>query len=81
MKKCRNCKYWIQDKETEKTFNENFGSCKNKKFAYIEDIKQEVSKNDKEIYNDYHIIYEDYEGYWARLRTNKDFGCINFEEK
>jgi len=20
-------------------------------------------------------------GHWARLKTNKDFGCINFEEE
>ena len=30
MKRCKNCKYWIHDQESEKAFNENFGSCKNK---------------------------------------------------
>ena len=39
MKRCKNCKYWIHDQESEKAFNENFGSCKNKKVAYIEDIE------------------------------------------
>ncbi len=81
MKRCKNCKYWIQDQESEKAFNENFGSCKNKKFAYIEDIEPNNLKRNKEIYNDYHVIYEDYDGHWARLKTNKDFGCIDFEEK
>ena len=48
---------------------------------YIEDIESNNLKRNKEIYNDYHVIYEDYDGHWARLKTNKDFGCIDFEEK
>jgi len=26
-----------------------------------------------------HVIYWDYESHMAELRTNKDFGCVNFE--
>lgn len=70
MGNCKNCKFW----EKEELFYENFGYCNCKKFAYEEEVKKEEEDN-------YHVLYSDSEGYMATLVVNKDFGCIDFEER
>ena len=70
MGNCKNCKFWSEDK----SFYKNFGDCLCDKFAYEDDI----NKKDQD---KYHLLYGDYDGYMATLKVNKDFGCIDFEEK
>lgn len=69
MKNCKNCKFWKEDKE----YHENFGDCLCDKFEYEGNLK-------KSDYDRYHLLYMDYEGYMARIKVHKDFGCIDFEE-
>jgi len=62
-----------------------FGMCRNSKFAYIGDIEPEIIYKDGmatfPAIEEKHVIYWDYQSHMATFRTNKDFGCVNFQHK
>lgn len=81
MGKCKNCKYWKQDKDTIECYNENFGECTHKKVADLDCIEDDKNDKRKERLNKYDIIYSADVFEVAELKMNKEFGCINFEDK
>jgi len=66
MERCKDCLYWKQ----KNSFREDFGECWCEKFVCYEDILSNTVSKDK------HIICDD-----RIIRTNKDFGCIDFKSK
>lgn len=81
MGKCKNCKYWEQDTDTVDFYNENFGKCTHKKVIDLDYIEKDYDDKEKKRFNKYDIIYSADAFEIAELKMNKDFGCINFEEK
>lgn len=79
MGKCKDCKYWNQDFDSLHFYNENFGECTNKKVINMEEIEDNYDDKKHERYNNYDVIYS--ADYAAQLKMNKEFGCINFEDK
>ena len=79
MGKCKDCKYWNQDFDSLNFYNENFGECTNKKVTNREDIEIDYADKKNEKFNNYDIIYSADDA--VQLKMNREFGCINFEEK
>lgn len=78
-KLCKNCKYW---KPTPEDFvgirkidyvTVYIGDCNNGKLKYNDYINNYPPKNNE-------LIYWDYNGYRAYLKTGPDFGCIHWEQ-
>lgn len=79
MGKCKDCKYWNQDFDSLHFYNENFGECSNKKVIDMKNIEIDYADNKNKRFNKYDIIYSADE--IVQLKMNREFGCINFEEK
>ena len=79
MGKCKDCKYWNQDYDSLTFYNKNFGECTNKKFMDFNDIESDYEDKENSRYNKYDVIYSADDA--AQIKMNKEFGCINFEEK
>lgn len=81
MRRCKDCKYWKQDRDTLDFYNENFGECTHKKVINLDCIEKDNNDKENKIFNNYDIIYSADCFEFAELKVNKEFGCINFEEK
>lgn len=79
MGRCKNCKYWLQDFDSLEFYNENFGQCTHEKVIDMNCIEKDYGDKEHKNYNKYDVIYSADEV--AELKVNKEFGCINFEEK
>ena len=78
MEKCINCKYWEQNDD----YNGNFGKCNCNKFAFHADLEDRKKHNHEEVeYDNYNLIYRDFDDNYADIRVHKEFGCINYENK
>lgn len=79
MGRCKECKYWVQDSDTIHFYNKNFGECTHKKVIDLDYIEKDYNDKENKILNNYDIIYSADEV--PELKVNKEFGCINFEDK
>lgn len=66
-----NCKHWRRNGETYEGVK--YGSCWSDKFE--DDSDGSINRDS----TDDMVIYSDYEGYSASLKTGEKFGCIHFE--
>ena len=82
MGQCKDCIHWSEISKDENTdmYTDDFGNCSCEKFAYYEDLYENY-RLDKEKLKNYHVLYEDSEGYFAELKVHKQFGCINFKDR
>ena len=71
-RKCKNCKYYKQNKGKDQ--NKHFGECNCKRFIY-----DDWGTDEHKEYNA--LIYWDYEGYSASFEVGENFGCIHYKEK
>lgn len=68
-KQCKNCKYFIREKDILYTKNQH--TCTNPHFKYTGDLSETNSDD---------LSYCDYEEYSASFSVGENFGCIHFEK-